>query len=273
MSKELAEINGRLAKSAETKACLTECCKQLAALSEADHVIRDATETDVRATTKRMLAQLDRAESDVADEQRKIVRREEALREMMNQAVVYSQGAKSCVDGLRAENDRLLGELETSRVAVDALCAQVAALDAPRPPSTGPGEGRGEREKDDGASSEAQGRRDDGEDNDHRQACSESVSTLMSVDDSFVVGSRSNPAFVDDFTVDGLLPWSSALSSSTDVTGDPDADAASTKSFAAGRHALSLNEMFCKYATNPENAINGVPALTVTTRADRGTGI
>lgn len=242
MSKKLAEINGRLAKGAETKTCLTECCERLAALSDADHIRRDATETNVRATTKRMLARLERAESDVADEQRKVARREEALRGMMDLATVYSRGAKRCVDGLRADNDRLVDELETSRATVDALCAQVAALDA-----CGPGEGPGERGNDE----------DDDEDEDRGQACSESVSTSMSVDDSFVVGSRSNPAFVDGFPVDGLLPWSSVLfssvlvssvlmSSSTDGASDSDGHAVSSGS-------LSLNEMFCKYAANSEN--------------------
>lgn len=130
MLRKLTDVNGQLSKSSETQTSLNECCKKLTALSEVDQNRRDETEADVWATVERMSALLNRVESDCVHEQRMIERRLEFLKKITAQASVYSEHSKKCVDRMRVDNKRLIDELESSKVTVDALCAQVAALSA-----------------------------------------------------------------------------------------------------------------------------------------------
>ncbi|VVC29530.1 Hypothetical protein CINCED_3A010739 [Cinara cedri] len=129
MSRELTDINDQLAKLDVMRTWLTERCEKITTLSEVEEIRQDRTVGDIRVIMKQMSAYLNRVESRVDHEQWKKKLRGDALRQIINRAVNYSQEAKRCIAGICVDNDRLAHELQKSKIIVDTLYLRMSELD------------------------------------------------------------------------------------------------------------------------------------------------
>lgn len=131
MAEELADVEDRLAKSANIQECLKECVDSLTELNEADGSRRDRTEANLRTMVERWSAELDLVKSETADELPKVDERDATISAITAGVEDYRLDAAEFVNELCDHKVRLTDELEKCRFTVDRLRAKVAAQNAP----------------------------------------------------------------------------------------------------------------------------------------------